>query len=166
MQTDTTLPGTPLTREEFESGVLTTHWVPNAQYAWDAGIAIGRYLEGLQDGEIIGSRCRRCARTVVPPRVFCENCFGPMDEFVKLKDTGTINTFSLCYVTWDVQLVDHPQIPAVIEIDGADPLHGILHVLGDVEPADVQFGMRVQAVWKPAEERIGSITDIEYFRPL
>jgi len=26
--------------------------------------------------------------------------------------------------------------------------------------------MRVQAVWKPAEERVGAITDILYFRPL
>lgn len=160
------LPGTALTREEFEAGVLTTHWVPKAQYAWDAGIAIGRYLEGLQDGEIIGSRCRHCNRTVVPPRNFCEDCFNPMDEFVQLQDTGTVNTFSLCYVTWDVQVLDEPQIPAVIEIDGADPLCGILHLLGEVDPEDVRIGMRVQAVWKPAEKRSGAITDIEYFRPV
>lgn len=165
MHIDTILPGTPLTRKEFESGVLTTHWVPNAQYAWDAGIATGRYLEGLQEGTLVGSRCRRCERTVVPPRVFCEQCFNPMDEFVTLADTGTVNTFSLCYVTWDVQLLEYPEIPAVIEIDGADPLHGILHLLHDVDPQDVHIGMRVQAVWKPDDERTGSITDIEHFRP-
>ena len=53
------LPGTPLSRHEFESGVLTTHWVPEARYAWDAGVAIGRYLEGLQAGEIICWNIRR-----------------------------------------------------------------------------------------------------------
>ncbi len=160
------LPGTPLSRQEFETGVLTTHWVPEAQYAWDAGIAISRYLQGLQNGEIVGVRCRECNRTVVPPRLFCEECFRPMDEYVTLQDTGTVNTFSLCYVTWDVRMLDHPQIPAVIEIDGADPLCGILHLLGEVEPEDVHIGMRVQAVWKPAEERIGAITDIKYFKPV
>ncbi len=166
METEgTTLPGTPLTRDEFETGVLTTHWVPEAQYTWDAGIAIGRYLEGLHDGKIIGSHCRHCERTVVPPRNFCEECFNPMDEFVTLQDTGTVNTFSRCYVTWDVQMLDEPQIPAVIEIDGADPGMGILHLIRDVDPDDVHIGMRVQAVWKPADERVGAITDIDYFKP-
>ena len=32
-------------------------------------------------------------------------------------------------------------------------------------PDAVKIGMRVQAVWKPAEEREGSILDIKYFKP-
>lgn len=160
------VPGTPLTKAEFETEVLSTRWVPEARYAWDAGIAIGRYLEALQEGVILGSRCHRCQRTVVPPRLFCESCFRPMDEYVPLQDTGTVNTFSLCYVTWDVRRIDEPEIPAVIEIDGADPGMGILHLLGEVNPEEVHIGMRVQAVWKPEEERVGAITDIRYFRPI
>ncbi len=54
----------------------------------------------------------------------------------------------------------------MIEIDGASPLHGIMHMLGEVDPEEVQIGMRVQAVWKPAEDREGAITDILYFKPL
>jgi hypothetical protein len=90
-----------------------------------------------------------------------------MDNWVELSDTGTVNTFSLCYVTWDVQRLEFPQVPAVIDIDGASPGHGILHVLGEIEqPQSVRVGMRVQAVWQRAEERSGSITDIMYWRPL
>ena len=33
-------------------------------------------------------------------------------------------------------------------------------------PDDVRAGMQVEAVWKPARERVGSILDIDYFRPL
>jgi hypothetical protein len=54
----------------------------------------------------------------------------------------------------------------VIEIDGASPLHGIMHLLGEVDPQEVHIGMRVQAVWKSPEDREGAITDIKYFRPL
>ena len=89
-----------------------------------------------------------------------------MDEYVPLQDSGTVNTFSLCYVTWDVKRIQEPEIPAVIEIDGASPLHGIMHLLGEVDPQSVHIGMRVQAVWKPPEERSGSITDILYFKPM
>ena len=83
-----------------------------------------------------------------------------------LQDTGTVNTYSICYVTWDVQPADPPELPAVIEIDGADPGMGILHLLGEVEPDQVRIGMRVQAVWKPEAEREGAITDIRYWKPL
>jgi hypothetical protein len=89
-----------------------------------------------------------------------------MDEYVPLQDTGTVNTFSICYVTWDVKRIQEPLIPAVIEIDGAAPLHGIMHLLGEIDPKAVHIGMRVKAVWKPPEQRQGAVTDILYFKPV
>jgi hypothetical protein len=160
-------PGVYLHESDFEQGrVLYNTWDPQAQYAWDAGIAIGRYLSELKQGHLVGVRCNQCRRTVVPPRAFCEWCFRPMDDWVNLPDTGTVNTFSLCYVTWDMQYLTEPQIPAVIDIDGTRPSVGIMHLLGDVDPKKVHIGMRVQAVWKPEEERTGSILDIRHFKPV
>lgn len=161
------LPGTGLKDEDIRMGrVLTTHWVADACYGWDAGVAIGRYLAALKRGVILGVRCQKCGRTMVPPRVFCEWCFRDIDGWVELADTGRVNTFSLCYITWDVKRIKEPQIPAVIEIDGASPGMGIMHLLGEVKPEMVRIGMRVKAVWKPVAEREGAITDIRYFRPL
>ena len=158
---------TYLHRKDFEEGrILFETWDPNARYAWDAGVAIGRFLQELKAGRLIGTRCAGCGRVMIPPRMFCEHCFLPADAFVPLQDTGTIITYSLCYVTWDMVRIKEPQLPAVIEIDGASPGMGIMHMLDEVEPEAIKIGMRVQAVWKPAEERTGSITDIAYFKPL
>lgn len=160
-------PSVYLRQKEIDSGhVLSEKWDPNARYAWDAGVAIGRYLEELKGGRLIGRRCDRCRRTVIPPRMFCEVCFRPTDDWVVLQNTGTVRTFSLCYVTWDMKRLVEPQIPAVIDIDGASKGMGIMHMLGEVNPDDVKIGLRVQAVWKPASERQGDITDILYFKPL
>lgn len=160
-------PGVGLRESDFtEKKVLFTEWKPDARYAWDAGIAIGRYLAELKEGRIIGVRCNHCRRTVVPPRIFCEWCFRPMDEWVYLEDYGVVNTFSICYVRWDMERLEKPLIPAVIEIAGASKGMGILHLLGEVDPQKVRIGMKVKAVWKPAEERIGAITDIRYFKPV
>jgi uncharacterized OB-fold protein len=156
-----------LRQEEIDSGrVLTERWEPNARYAWDAGVAIGRYLEELKAGRFIGRRCDLCRRVVVPPRMFCEVCFRPTDAWVALQDSGAVKTFSLCYVTWDMKRLQQPQIPAVIDIDGASKGMGIMHMLGQVEPEAVHIGMRVRAVWKPAAERQGDITDILHFAPM
>jgi uncharacterized OB-fold protein len=158
--------GTALSEKDFESAnVLFLHDQMKAEYAWDTGIAIGEYLASLKRGVILGARCRHCRKTVVPPRVVCEWCFRPMNEYVPLQDTGRVNTFSLCYVTWDVRRIKEPEIPAVIEIDGASPLHGIMHKLGEVDPKKVAIGMTVRAVWKPEADRQGAITDILYFKP-
>lgn len=159
--------GTPLEEEDFRSGkICFTTDIPRLEYAWDSGVAIGKYLQSLKKGKLIGTRCKKCKRTVIPPRVFCEVCFRQMDEWVELKDTGTVNTFSICYVTWDMKKVSQPLIPAVIEIDGASKGKGILHLLGEVEAREVRIGMKVKAVWKSPRERQGAITDIKYFKKI
>ncbi len=160
-------PGISLSEQDFKDGKILYNFDKlNGIYAWDTGIGIGSYLASMKAGVILGSHCPSCRKIVVPPRTICEFCYRPMDEFVPLKDTGTINTFSLCYVTWDVQRIKEPEIPAVIDIDGASPNHGIMHMLGEIDPKKVKIGMRVKAVWKPAEERQGSINDILYFKPI
>jgi len=160
-------PGTPLSEADFQEGkILFRHDEMKGDFAWDTGIAIGSYLAALKEGFLLGGYCQTCRKTVIPPRTVCEWCFRPMDSYVRLEDTGTVNTFSLCYVTWDVKRIEEPELPAVIEIDGASPLHGIMHKLGEVDPQDIHIGMRVKAVWKPPEERDGAITDILYFKPI
>ncbi|MFX1474080.1 MAG: Zn-ribbon domain-containing OB-fold protein [Promethearchaeota archaeon] len=161
------IPGTPLSSRDIKSGkVLTFKWSPNVKYAWTAGIAYGRFLEELKNGKIIGRRCRECERILVPPRMFCEQCFRPTDEWVYVKDTGRINTFSLSYLDADARRIKTPIPVAVIDIDGASPGIGILHKLGNVDPEKVYIGMRVRAVWKPATQREGSVTDIKYWEPI
>ena len=160
-------PGTPLREADLSEGrVLSVEAHPNVRYAWDAGIAIGRYLGALKEGRILGSRCEGCGRTVVPPRVVCSDCFRPMGSWVYVQDTGTVNTFSISHLAWDAQRIEVPEIPAVIDLDGASPGVGIMHKLGEVELGAIRTGLRVQAVWKPSEERSGAITDIRYFKPV
>jgi hypothetical protein len=156
---------TPLSDAEFKKAVGAVDFQVDARYAWDTGVAIGRFLKGLKEGEILGRECRACGRTLVPPRMFCEECFRPTDRWVRVPDTGTVNTFSICYIRWDMVQLEEPELPFVLEIDGIDPMMGFMHKLGEVDPQRVAIGMEVEAVWKPEAEREGSILDIRYFRP-
>jgi acetyl-CoA C-acetyltransferase len=159
----TAVPGRALSDEEFRGAVGAVEDAVGAEYAWDAGVAVGRFLDGLEAGMIFGRQCRRCERVLVPPRMFCERCFRPTDAWVQVETTGVVQTFSICHVRWDMEPLDPPEIPAVISIDGSDG--GFLHKLGEVAVDEVAIGMAVEAVWKPEAERTGSILDIAYFRP-
>lgn len=159
-------PAHRLTSAQFREEVVAVEHAVRAEYAWDAGVAIGRYLAGLREGRILGRSCRRCRRVLVPPRMFCEQCFRPTDEWVDVGQTGIVATFSICHVSWDMQPLDTPELPAVVLVDGASSGMGILHKLGNVPPEGVTIGMRVRAVWKPHEERTGSILDIRFWEPV
>jgi uncharacterized OB-fold protein len=167
MDENVKLYGTALKSSDFKKGkVIITKWKPKAEYTWSAGVAIGYFLNQLKEGKIIGRVCFECNRIMVPPRMFCEECFRPSDEWIEVEDTGTVNTFAISYIATDASRIKTPKLPAVIDLDGATEGMGILHVLGEVDPKKISIGMKVKAVWKPKKDRKGDITDILYFKPL
>jgi len=159
--------GREIKAEDIKEGRVT-YWEhhPDIRYSFTAGQAISRFLNGLKEGKLLATKCDHCNRVMFPPRMFCELCFRPVDEWCEVKDTGVVETFSVSYIDPDAKPLDEPVIVAVISVDGASPKMGFMHILGEVEPDDVYIGMKVKAVWKPESEREGSVTDIKYWKPL
>ncbi|MBI3859854.1 MAG: Zn-ribbon domain-containing OB-fold protein [Thaumarchaeota archaeon] len=158
--------GTEIGLDEVKAGkYLFTNYDTVLRYSWTSGVAISRFLSGLKEGQLWARKCNNCGRTLIPPRMYCEECYRPTDEWVRVKDTGTVNTFSISYVNNDASRRKKPILVSVIDIDGASPGMGILHLLGGVEPKKVRVGMKVKAVWKKKSEREGAITDIDHFEP-
>jgi len=163
----TSYPGHEITPDDVkEQKYLDIAYKFEPKYSWAAGVAISRFLAELKEGRIVARKCTNCQRILVPPRMYCEKCFRPTDEWVMIKDTGTVNTYSISHVGTDAMRLKEPILVAVIDLDGASPGMGILHNLGEVEPSKIKVGMRVEAFWKPSGERQGSILDIRYFKPV
>jgi len=159
--------GEEVKSEDIKAGrVGAIRFRPRIKYSWSAGVAMSRFLEELKNGRILATTCNKCKRIMVPPRVFCEQCFKPTDGWAYVRDTGRMNTFSISHIGGDASRIKEPIVVAVIELDGASKGMGILHVMGEVKPEDVRFDMKVKAVWKSPKERTGAITDIKYFKPL
>ncbi len=159
-------PGIELTAADLHEGKVTqTRFRPDAKYAWSAGEAMSRFLEELQNGRFIARTCRKCARVLFPPRMFCEECFRPTDAWTYIRDTGTIETFSISYLDTDARRIAEPILVGVVSLDGASPRMGMMHYFGEMTKDDIRIGMAVKAEWKPREERTGSVLDIRYFRP-
>ena len=163
-------PGTHVSGKDIaQKKIAYTWWEPEVQYSWSLGPAMSKFLMGLKDGTILGRMCRKCRRVLVPPRMFCEHCYGPTDEWVELPDTGTVQTFSISRLDPDARRITKKKdyiLIGVISIDGASEKHGFIHYFGEMKHEELKIGMKVKAVWKPAKEREGAITDIRYFKPL
>lgn len=159
-------PGIELAAADLYEGKVTqTRFRPDAKYAWSAGEAMSRFLEELENGRFIARTCRKCGRVLFPPRMFCEECFRPTDAWTYIRDTGTIETFSISYLDTDARRIVEPILVGVVSLDGASPKMGMMHFLGEMTKDEIRIGMRVKAVWKPKEDRRGSVLDLRYFRP-
>jgi uncharacterized OB-fold protein len=134
---------------------------------YTAGIAGERFFRALKDdGVITGTHCARCDVKYVPGRLYCERCFAHLaDEAWFVAGTqGTVHTFTVMHIDLDGAPLKAPRVLAFIEIDDTDG--GLVHYLGHVDPDDVYIGMKVEALFKAPQERVGSITDILHFRPV
>jgi len=147
--------------EELESFVFPGKIdIPNT---YSAGMVGSRFLIELRDNrKIIGIKCPTCNRVYVPPRSICKDCFGKLSEWVEVGHEGTLLTYAVAYQPHPAQPAGLPIAYGIVQLDGADT--GFVHMLGEVNPESLKIGMRLQAVFK--EERVGSILDIKYFKPL
>lgn len=159
--------GIELSAKDLEAGTVpVVRYRPEAEYAWSAGKAMSRFLAELKEGRFIARRCDSCRRILFPPRMFCEDCYRPTDAWVYVKDSGTIETFSISYLDTDARRIEEPILVGVVSLDGASPRMGLMHYFGEMTKDDIRIGMRVKAVWRPPEQRVGSVLDVAYFRPL
>ena len=121
------------------------------------------FLRALKEGTLLGARSGDNGKVYFPPREADPATGKELDQFVELPDTGTVTTFAIINIPFAGQKIKPPYVAAYILLDGADI--PFLHLVTEIDAADVRMGMRVQAVWKPLEDRDFGIDTIDYFRP-
>jgi uncharacterized OB-fold protein len=132
-------------------------------YSWQAGETATYFLTRLRDEQkIVGKKCPKCRKVLVPPRKNCPFCFVHTDAWVELSGEGEVETFTIVRRGTRIQPRKTPFAYAVIRLDGADTR--FVHLLGEVELGKIKEGMRVKPVF--AQERKGSPLDIAYFKPV
>jgi len=126
------------------------------------GIAGEKFFRTLKDeARILGTHCPNCDHTYVPAAIFCERCLSKLDEWVDVGTIGDIVTYTFLHVDLEGNRLAKPEIVAFIRLgDG-----GLVHLLGEIEPDQVEIGLLVEAVFKSKSKRSGSILDIRYFKP-
>ena len=110
----------------------------------------------------MGTHCPKCERIYVPAALFCERCLSELDEWIDVGTVGEVHTYTLLYENYDGTPRTDPEIVAMISFgDG-----GLIHRLGKIDTDDIEIGMTVKAVFKPPDQREGSILDIVHFEPV
>lgn len=135
------------------------------RHRYTPGVAGEVFFVALRDrGVILGSRCEACGYTYAPARMFCERCFAELAADIEVGPGGTLESFAVGFVGIEGEPLDAPITVGLIRLDGADAV--LFHfVMDGSDDRPLEIGQRVEAVLKPAAERMGSILDIVGFRP-
>ena len=132
-------------------------------YKWTLGEAMGRFFTELRDNRrIIGLRCPRCKKVLIPTQEYCPQCYVKSSDWVELKDTGILQAFTVVEYQPFWRPMDPPYAIGAIRLEGADT--DLIHLVVTQNYRLLRPGIKVKAVWK--EKREGSILDIQYFEPL
>jgi uncharacterized OB-fold protein len=134
-------------------------------YHYAAGKTSSRFFIELRDNKkLLGIKCSKCGRVMMPPRGFCERCFVKADEWVEVGPHGTIEAFTITMEKWAGN-PDPPFAVAYVKLDGADS--AMLNYVTGLKFSDLEetakslkIGTRVKAIFK--EKRSGKVTDFEY----
>ena len=133
-------------------------------YHYVAGDYRARYLRALKDKKILGSKCSKTGKVFVMPVVASPESFAPCDELVEISDRGVVTAAAIVHEAVEgLHPARAPFAFVLVKLDGADT--ALPHVVTDGLER-LRVGTRVEAVWKPDGERIGSIRDIAGFRPI
>jgi hypothetical protein len=132
--------GFPVLQDE-KSGTL--QWVDLRELRLRYFISIENikpFYEGLREGKLMGTKCKKCGRLFFPPQKDCPSCMDSEVEWVELKNEGTLETLTVIFVKPPSFNQYDPYTVAIAKLDDGPRI--LAWLKGD--PRQVRPGQRVK----------------------
>ena len=110
---------------------------------------IAGYLEGAREGEIRGTRCRKCGRPSVTAAVACSTCGSSELRPTTFRPEGAVVSYTILAVPPELFLDEAPYAFVIVQLDGGPRCTGWMPSIK--RPEDIRIGDRVRFVktYKP-----------------
>jgi hypothetical protein len=112
-------------------------------YTYFAGDAASRFFAELRENRrVVGTKCPRCGRVLVPARSFCDACFERTTDWVPVANEGTLETFTIITAAFP-GLPEPPVVLAYVTLDGADT--ALVNVVTGIDCSDIDAAAAILA---------------------
>jgi uncharacterized protein len=137
----------------------------NFDFKYYAGESASRFFHELRENRrIMGTRCSKCRRLLVPARSFCDACMERTNEWAEVGPEGTLETFTIITTNFP-GLPPPPIVMAYVTLDGADT--ALINIVKGVDVSDI--GVAAQKLNKLPRVKVkfidepkGRITDFSF----
>ena len=118
------------------------------------------FWEAAAEHRLVVQRCSDCAHTRFPPAPICPECREGAFDWLEVPGGGSVYTYTTMHrpVAADMPL---PFVIAVVALDDSGGLRMISNLV-DIDPAQVEIGMRVELVWEDMSDELA----VPRFRPV
>jgi uncharacterized OB-fold protein len=115
-------------------------------------ITSASYYQFISDEKLVGTWCKDCEKTYLPPRAICPGCHCDTLEWIELSGTGKIAAFTSIYISPTFMIVqgygrDAPYLTGIIELDEGPKISARLIGLDASQPQVDWIGNRVSATF-------------------
>ena len=142
------------------------HWRGDMQadYLYPSGVAGDKFFKHIMKNDsFLASKCTKCEKVYLPPRLYCEDCFCeiPEDGWIEVPAIGIVKLHTVVTIDTKGEKLVQPKVIGMINIDDTDGV-----ILGVIKTDNVEEelrGLKVKAVFQPKDKREGTLKDILYF---
>jgi uncharacterized OB-fold protein len=108
--------------------------------SFTATTRVNDFIDKLENGEVAGTRCKKCGLNFFPPRADCHQCLGSDMEWFPVTGTGKLVTYSqLMYAPVGFN-EDLPYAIAVLDYGD----YKVFGRIGNVPLGEVSIGMEMK----------------------
>ncbi|AIG97104.1 putative nucleic-acid-binding protein [Archaeoglobus fulgidus DSM 8774] len=100
------------------------------------------FYEGLKEGKLLGTKCKKCGRLFFPPQKDCPSCFDSDIEWVELKNEGTLETMTVVFVRPPSFSAYDPYPVAIAKLDDGPRI--LAWYKGDPQQAKPGMSVKIQ----------------------
>src|ERR1019366_10602869 len=127
---------------------MSERWFPDEMPVPGVNAETNGWWEAASRHRLVVQRCTACGATRPPPGPICPQCRSTASEWLDLRGTGTVFTFTVVRQAFIPSLAEQlPYVVIAVELDGAEGARVVSHLI-DIEPCDVSIGMPVEVVWE------------------
>ena len=103
---------------------------------------VADFVKHLEEGRIMGTRCKKCGRLYFPPRADCADCLSSDIEWIPLSGRGRLITYTTAYFA--PAGFEAPYTLALAELE--EGVRVFTRMSKDIERDEIRIGMKVKLV--------------------
>jgi len=101
---------------------------------------IEQFYKYINEGKLMGGKCKRCGKIHLPPRPLCDCCFSEEFEWTEVPKKGKLLTYTIIHVAPPQFQQMAPYAVGIVQLENSLKIPGMIK---DVEHGKVKIGMEL-----------------------
>jgi len=101
---------------------------------------IESFYKFVGEGKLMGAKCNKCGEVLLPPRPVCTNCYSKDLQWIELKGSGKLLTYTVIHVAPKQFEALAPYPVGIVKLDEGPQLLGMIR---NIEHDKLKIGMEL-----------------------